>query len=270
MRLSFMDAFRDRSVFLTGHTGFKGSWLALWLDRLGARVTGYSLGPPSEPNNFRSSQIGCVLARGYDGDVRDVTALQAALAACRPDVVLHLAAQALVRRGYLDPRATFEVNVIGTVNILQAVRSLERPCVVIIVTSDKCYDNSDGTQNHVETDPLGGNDPYSASKAAAEIVTAAYRKSFFFRGGLGHARREGRIGARRQCDWRRRLGRGSHRSRCAAGVRRRRSNRGSQSGRDTRVAACAGTAFRLFDAGSADAGERRRRAVQQLEFRAGG
>src|SRR5271156_6335370 len=184
MRLSFMDAFRDRSVFLTGHTGFKGSWLALWLDRLGARVTGYSLGPPSEPNNFRSSQIGGVLARGYDGDVRDVTALQAALVACRPDVVLHLAAQALVRRGYLDPRATFEVNVIGTVNILQAVRSLERPCVVIIVTSDKCYDNSDGTQNHVETDPLGGNDPYSASKAAAEIVTAAYRKSFFSAGDL--------------------------------------------------------------------------------------
>jgi CDP-glucose 4,6-dehydratase len=182
MRLSFTDAFRDRSVFLTGHTGFKGSWLALWLARLGARVTGYSLAVPSEPSNFVSSAVGGVLARSYDADVRDFVALRAALEASRADVVLHLAAQALVRRSYTDARATFEVNVMGTVNILEAVRSLGRPCVVIIVTSDKCYDNSAGAPSHVETDPLGGNDPYSASKAAAEMVTAAYRRSFFSAG----------------------------------------------------------------------------------------
>jgi CDP-glucose 4,6-dehydratase len=182
MRLNFMEAFRGRSAFLTGHTGFKGSWLALWLDRLGAHVTGYSLAPPSVPSNFVSSQIGGVIARSYDGDVLDFAALRAALKASRADVVIHLAAQALVRQSYIDPSATFEVNVMGTLNILDAVRSLERPCVVIIVTSDKCYDNSAGDESHTETDPLGGNDPYSASKAAAEIVTAAYRKSFFSAG----------------------------------------------------------------------------------------
>ena len=175
MRLSFVDALRDRSVFLTGHTGFKGSWLALWLNRLGARVTGYSLAPPSTPCNFVSSQIGGVLARSYDADVRGLAALRTALDACRPDLVIHLAAQALVRRSYIDARETFEVNVVGTVNILEALRSLKRPCAVIIVTSDKCYDNSASDHNHTETDPLGGNDPYSASKAAAEMVTAAYR-----------------------------------------------------------------------------------------------
>jgi len=182
MRLNFMDAFCGRSVFLTGHTGFKGSWLALWLERLGADVTGYSLAPPSEPSNFVSSQIGGVLARSYEADVRNFAALRAALEASRADLVVHLAAQALVRRSYMDARATFEVNVMGTVNILDAVRSLERPCAVIIVTSDKCHDNSAGQPSHMETDPLGGSDPYSASKAAAEIVTAAYRKSFFSAG----------------------------------------------------------------------------------------
>jgi CDP-glucose 4,6-dehydratase len=179
MRLNFMDAFRDRSVFLTGHTGFKGSWLALWLERLGADVTGYSLAPPSVPSNFVSSQIGSVLARSHDGDVLDFAALRAALEMSRADVLIHLAAEALVRQSYIDARATFEVTVMGTLNILDAVRSLERPCVVIIVTSDKCCDNSAGEPSHTEKDPLGGNDPYSASKAAAEIVVAAYRKSFF-------------------------------------------------------------------------------------------
>jgi CDP-glucose 4,6-dehydratase len=184
MTLSFADALCDRSVFLTGHTGFKGSWLALWLNHLGARITGYSLAPPSIPSNFVSSQIGGVLARSYGADVRDFAALRAALDACCPDLVIHLAAQALVRRSYLEARETFEVNVMGTVNILQALRSLGRPCSVIVVTSDKCYDNSDSERNHTETDPLGGNDPYSASKAAAEIVTAAYRRSFFSTGDL--------------------------------------------------------------------------------------
>jgi CDP-glucose 4,6-dehydratase len=179
MRLNFLDAFRGRSVFLTGHRGFKGSWLALWLERLGAHVTGYSLAPPSVPSNFVSSQVGGILVHAYDGDVLDFAALGAALETSRADVVIHLAAQALVRPSYVDARATFEVNVMGTLNILDAVRSLERSCVVIIVTSDKCYDNSVGEPSHTETDPLGGNDPYSASKAAAEIVTAAYRKSFF-------------------------------------------------------------------------------------------
>jgi CDP-glucose 4,6-dehydratase len=184
MRLRFLDAFRNRSVFLTGHTGFKGSWLALWLHRLGAQVSGYSLAPPSIPSNFVSSEIGEVLLRSYAADVRDFAALRAALDACRADLVIHLAAQALVRRSYVDARETFETNVMGTVNVLDAVRSLKRSCAVIVVTSDKCYDNSDPDQSHGETDPLGGNDPYSASKAAAEIVTAAYRKSFFSVGDL--------------------------------------------------------------------------------------
>ncbi len=184
MSVGFTDGFFGRSVFLTGHTGFKGSWLALWLHRLGAHVTGYSLPSPADPSNFVSSRVGETLVRSYDADVRDFAALQAALRACQPDLVIHLAAQALVRQSYLDARETFDVNIMGTANVLESVRSLHRPCTVIVVTSDKCYDNSDHQRVHRETDPLGGNDPYSASKAAAEIVTSAYRKSFFSPEGL--------------------------------------------------------------------------------------
>jgi CDP-glucose 4,6-dehydratase len=181
----WIDAFRERSVFLTGHTGFKGSWLALWLNRLGARVTGYSLPPTTDPSNFVTSGIASVLTRHVNGDLRDAEEIQNAMEACRPDVIFHLAAQTLVRQSYTDARETFETNILGTVNVLEAVRNLRRPCVVIIVTSDKCYENRAPGRRHQESDPLGGGDPYSASKAAAEIVTEAYRASFFPSENLG-------------------------------------------------------------------------------------
>ena len=174
-----MEIFRNQRVFVTGHTGFKGSWLALWLWKLGARVTGYSLPAPTEPSNYLTSQVEALLENHVSGDVRDFPRLQAALAASEPSVVFHLAALTLVRRSYADPRQTLEINTMGTVNILEAVRSLGRPCVVVIVTSDKCYDNCDPLRRYREGDRFGGADPYSASKAAAEIVAAAYRSSYF-------------------------------------------------------------------------------------------
>jgi CDP-glucose 4,6-dehydratase len=172
-------ALAGRSVFVTGHTGFKGSWLCHWLARLGARVTGYALGPPSEPNAFVAAGVRDVLAAHFEGDVRDAPRLLGAMEQAAPDVVLHLAAQALVRPSYLLPRDTFEVNVIGTVGVLDAVHQLGRPCAVIVVTSDKCYENAEHPWGYREIDPPGGADPYSASKGAAEIVVAAYRRSFF-------------------------------------------------------------------------------------------
>jgi len=173
------DAFRDRSVLVTGHTGFKGSWLALWLTELGARVTGYSLAPPTQPSNFEATHLRDSLTGHYEADIRDGARLTAALAACRPEVVFHLAAQALVRTGYDTPRETFEVNVIGIASLLDAVRELKRPCVVVVITSDKCYENREQVWGYRENDPLGGYDPYSASKGAAELLVAAYRRSFF-------------------------------------------------------------------------------------------
>jgi CDP-glucose 4,6-dehydratase len=172
-------AFAGRSVFLTGHTGFKGSWLALWLHRLGARVSGYALPPPTEPNNFSVSGVRDLLDRHYEGDIRDATTLNRAVAEAQADVVFHLAAQAIVRESYQNPRETFETNVIGTAGVLDAVRAAGRPCAVVVVTSDKCYENREQVWGYREIDPLGGHDPYSASKGAAEIVAAAYRRSFF-------------------------------------------------------------------------------------------
>lgn len=173
------ESFRGRSVFITGHTGFKGSWLTLWLNRLGARVSGYSLVPPTTPNNFATSSIRDLLVRHSNADVRDAAHLQGAIEACQPAVIFHLAAQVVVRQSYLDPRQTFDVNVMGTASLLDSVRKLRRPCVVVIVTSDKCYRNSDPERRHRETDSFGGSDPYSASKAAAEILTESFRESYF-------------------------------------------------------------------------------------------
>jgi CDP-glucose 4,6-dehydratase len=179
MNRPLLDAFQGRTVFITGHTGFKGSWLTLWLDRLGAKVTGYSLPPPTEPSNYVSSGVGERLTREYNADTRDVIALGTALRESRPGIIFHLAAQPLVLKSFADPRETFEVNVMGTVNVLEAARNLGHACAVIIVTSDKCYENRERSQEHFETDPLGGDDPYSASKAAAEVVAGAYHHSFF-------------------------------------------------------------------------------------------
>jgi CDP-glucose 4,6-dehydratase len=172
---------RDRSVFVTGHTGFKGGWLATWLADLGARVVGYALTPNTTPSYFER----CALAdriTSHLGDVTDATALASAVATARPSVVFHLAAQPLVRRSYTAPVKTFATNVLGTVHLLEAVRQTASVEAVVVVTSDKCYENRERPDGYREDEPLGGRDPYSASKAAAELVTAAYRRSFFTRG----------------------------------------------------------------------------------------
>lgn len=167
---------RGRRVFVTGHTGFKGSWLALWLHRLGAVVTGYARDVPTTPSLYESAGIARRIT-GVTADVCDLSALTDAMRAARPEVVFHLAAQSLVRRSYDEPLETFATNVVGTVNMLEAVRAVGGVGSAVIVTSDKCYRPKETP--HAEGDPLGGEDPYSASKAAAELVTHAYRSSYF-------------------------------------------------------------------------------------------
>ena len=169
---------RDRRVFVTGHTGFKGSWLTRWLQRLGAQVTGYALAPPTTPSLFDDAKIGEGIV-SIANDVRDLGALRAAIADAKPEVVIHMAAQSLVRASYEAPVETYEVNVIGTVNVLEAVRGTDSVRSVVVVTSDKCYDNREWSWPYRESEPLGGRDPYSSSKACAELVAAAYRASFF-------------------------------------------------------------------------------------------
>jgi CDP-glucose 4,6-dehydratase len=169
---------KGRRVFLTGHTGFKGSWLSLWLNLLGAEVTGYALDPPTNPSLFEQAQVGNAI-RSIRGDIRDFARLQSVLAECRPEVVLHLAAQSVVRCGYEDPIGNYSSNVMGTVHVLEAVRQLRQPCVVVNVTSDKCYENREWLWGYRENEPMGGRDPYSNSKGCAELVTTAYRESFF-------------------------------------------------------------------------------------------
>ncbi|MEN6405086.1 MAG: CDP-glucose 4,6-dehydratase, partial [Thermoguttaceae bacterium] len=171
--------FSGRSALITGHTGFKGSWLTIWLHQLGAQVSGYALAPPTEPSNFQVAGVRELLQHHYQADVLDAAALDRALDETRPEVIFHLAAQSLVRESYQDPRRTFAVNVQGTVELLDAVRRAGRPCVVVAVSSDKCYENREQLWGYREIDPLGGFDPYSASKGAMEIAAAAYRRSFF-------------------------------------------------------------------------------------------
>jgi CDP-glucose 4,6-dehydratase len=170
-----------RRVFITGHTGFKGGWLALWLADLGAEVTGYALAPPTNPSLFEQAQIEKRLCH-IQNDVRDLAALEAALVSARPEVVFHLAAQPLVRDSYDIPVETFETNVMGTVNLLDACRRIDGLRAVVCVTSDKCYENREWVWPYRESDPMGGHDPYSCSKGAAELVVAAYRRSFFSAG----------------------------------------------------------------------------------------
>ena len=169
---------RGRRVFLTGHTGFKGSWLALWLRRLGAEVTGFALPPPTTPSLFELARVGADI-RSLVGDVRDLPALREALRAAQPEVVLHLAAQSLVRPSYQDPVETYSTNVMGTVHLLEAARGAPSVRATVVVTSDKCYENREWHWGYRENEPMGGHDPYSNSKGCAELVTAAYRASFF-------------------------------------------------------------------------------------------
>lgn len=171
---------RGRRVFVTGHTGFKGGWLATWLLEIGAHVTGYALPADIGPSYFELCGLGQRL-NSVIGDVRDVPALERAMAACAPEVIFHLSAQPLVRRSYQQPAATIAVNVMGTVNVLETARSLKSVRAIIVVTSDKCYYPAPTANGYAEEDRLGGRDPYSASKACAEMVTAAYANSFFER-----------------------------------------------------------------------------------------
>lgn len=174
-----LGAFPGRRVFVTGHTGFKGSWLSLWLRRLGAEVHGYALAPPTTPSLFEVAHVGDMLASEVRGDVRDAERLATALAEARPELVFHLAAQPLVRDSYGDPVGTFATNVMGTANVLEAVRHVPSVLGVVVVTTDKVYENRESMHAYQESDPLGGRDPYSASKAATEIVAASYRASFY-------------------------------------------------------------------------------------------
>jgi len=174
----FGGTYAGRRVFVTGHTGFKGAWLASWLADLGAEVTGYALDPPTEPSLFDTVGLGERLSHVI-ADVRDGDRLAGEMAAARPSVVFHLAAQPLVRLSYAEPRETFETNVMGTVNVLEAARACDSVAAVVIVTSDKCYDNPEDGRPFREADAMGGRDPYSASKGCAELVAASYRASFF-------------------------------------------------------------------------------------------
>ncbi|SNT63943.1 CDP-glucose 4,6-dehydratase [Tardiphaga sp. OK246] len=168
-----------RRVFLTGHTGFKGSWLVHWLNALGCNVTGYALPPAESPNLFTLSKVESQLSAHYLGDIRDSERLADAVARSRPEVVIHLAAQAVVRRSYVQCTTTWSTNVLGTVNLLDALRHSDSVAAIVVVTTDKVYDNQGWTWGYREIDALGGHDPYSASKAAAELVVHSYRKSFF-------------------------------------------------------------------------------------------
>jgi CDP-glucose 4,6-dehydratase len=176
-----LDFWTGRRVLVTGHTGFKGAWLSLWLQSLGAHVTGLAGGVPNGPSLFELADVGAHM-RQHVADVRDSVAVRDALREAQPEVVFHLAAQPVVRRSLRDPVATYEVNVMGTVNVLDAVRQARQPVLaVLVITSDKCYENSgEDSQRFAEEDPLGGADPYSSSKACAELVSSAYRRSYFY------------------------------------------------------------------------------------------
>ena len=181
------NSWKGRRVFLTGHTGFKGGWLALWLTAKGARVRGYALDPSTVPNLFDLADVADVLDDDR-GDIRDYPKLEASLVDFEPEVVFHLAAQPLLRRSYADPLGTYSTNVMGTANLLEAVRKSPGVRAVVCVTTDKCYQNREWAWPYRETDPLGGHDPYSSSKACAEIVAAAYRDSYFPVNRLGEHR----------------------------------------------------------------------------------
>ena len=176
--MEILNIYKDKKVFLTGHTGFKGSWLLTWLHELGANIKGCSLAPENEQDLYNLID-GNSFCESVIADIRDKQRLQDELTVFQPDFIFHLAAQPLVRPSYQIPTETFEINTLGTAYLLDAVRSLEKPCVVIIITTDKVYENQEWNYAYREIDRLGGYDPYSASKAAAEIVVSSYRKSFF-------------------------------------------------------------------------------------------
>lgn len=169
---------QEKTVFITGHTGFKGAWLSIWLSLLGAKVTGYALQPPTEPSLYELCNVGQKIISIY-GDVRDREFLEKSVLANKPEIIIHMAAQPLVRESYKFPVDTYDVNVMGTINLLEAVRQCKSVRAVVNVTTDKCYDNREWLWGYRENESLGGFDPYSSSKACSELVTAAYRSSYF-------------------------------------------------------------------------------------------
>lgn len=185
------DFWRGRRVLITGHTGFKGGWLALWLHQMGADVTGFAL-PEEDPSFFAQTRLG-ELITDVAGDIRDAAGFEAAIAAARPELIFHLAAQPLVRASYDDPVGTYATNVMGTVHLLDACRRIDSVRAIVCVTSDKCYENREWVWPYRETDPMGGHDPYSSSKGAAEIAIASFRRSYFADGPLVASARAGNV-----------------------------------------------------------------------------
>ena len=181
--MSQLSSFSGKRVLITGHTGFKGSWLSLWLSQLGAIVSGVSINVPTNPSHFFAARLHSKVQDNRI-DVRDKIALKDVVQDIQPDFVFHLAAQALVRQSYADPIATWQTNAMGTINMLEALRGITKSCVAVFITSDKCYDNVEWEWGYRETDPLGGTDPYSASKGAAELAIRSHVRSFFPEGGI--------------------------------------------------------------------------------------
>lgn len=169
---------KGRSVFLTGHTGFKGGWLALWLSEMGANVYGYSLDAPTHPNFFDVIDLRTKIKNSFKGDIRNFSLLKKSIQEAKPSVIFHMAAQPLVRQSYIDPIETFSTNIFGTINVFEIIKNIESVKAIINVTTDKCYENQEYNKLYQETDMLGGYDPYSSSKACSEIITSAYRNSY--------------------------------------------------------------------------------------------
>jgi CDP-glucose 4,6-dehydratase len=170
---------RGKKIFLTGHTGFKGAWLSLWLSSMGAKVVGYALAPNTSPNLFDVLDIGALIEKSHIADVRDLACLQNTMSQARPDILIHMAAQPLVRYSYANPVETYATNVMGTVHVLESARAIDTVRSTVIVTTDKCYENKERDWGYRENEPMGGYDPYSNSKGCAELVTSAYRQSYF-------------------------------------------------------------------------------------------
>jgi len=170
---------KDKKVFLTGHTGFKGSWLSLWLSSMGAKVTGYALAPNTTPSLFNVLDIDSLIETSHIADIRNLPALQKAMTQAKPDIVIHMAAQPLVRYSYANPVETYATNVMGTVHVLESTRRIESARATVVVTTDKCYENREREAGYREDEAMGGFDPYSSSKGCAELVTSAYRQSYF-------------------------------------------------------------------------------------------
>lgn len=169
----------EKKVFITGHSGFKGGWLSIWLSLMGAKITGYSLPPLSSPNLFNSADIAALCDNSHTADIRDLEKLQKTISLAKPEIIIHMAAQSLVRQSYINPVETYSSNVMGTVNVLESARSCESVRAVLVITSDKCYENKEWIWGYRENDAMGGYDPYSSSKGCAELVVNSYKSSFF-------------------------------------------------------------------------------------------